>query len=36
MWCLERLRLVYDETWMECESIMCASDEIVYTALHLK
>jgi len=37
MWCIKRLREVYDETSiMKCELVMCASDEIVYTALHLK
>jgi len=36
MWCIERLREIYDETSiMECELIMYTSDEVEYTALHL-
>ena len=34
---IKRLREVYDETSiMECELVICATDEIIYTALHLK
>ena len=37
MWYIKWLCEVYDETSiMECELVMCASNEIVYTALHLK